>query len=385
METEQYDNLSADDKFYREEYIIEINKRLAQEYRASKGEDKLNDLYEIEQFAKERGLGRLVTMSDQGEPMLNVSGEVVAGLYDSKQAWQNDMKERQDFYGHVDDGGEEAGLLDYLAKKSQQPEYSDDAIVSWAEHEVTNGDMQRNIENRGVSCFDHIAYDSLFTGVDEGKKLTDIGKVELSQMLLDPTDEDMIQMDGKRYLTHFKKIVSKFAMDIDKEISDKAKEGRLTNDYLGDARELFDEFDEDSYQPGSYQLNDMGLAAVIQFYMETKPNDSKDGYYLDDFINDYNTKYNNEQKAYWRDIMHREQKYLDEIEKLGEELISGVTTGKVDLGPTGFLFDASVGRLRLKDAAVDAIGRYLSECQMSGKEFSLDDFVKGYNAGLYRS
>ena len=83
--------------------------------------------------------------------------------------------------------------------------------------------------------------------------------------------------------------------------------------------------------------------------------------------------------------MHREQKYLDEIEKLGEELISGVTTGKVDLGPTDSLFDASVGRLRLKDATVDAIGRYLSECQMSGKEFSLDDFVKGYNAGLYRS
>ena len=47
----------------------------------------------------------MVAMSNQGELKLNAYGEIVAGRYDDRKVWQEDVRRRQDFYNHASGDG----------------------------------------------------------------------------------------------------------------------------------------------------------------------------------------------------------------------------------------------------------------------------------------
>ena len=113
----------------------------------------------------------------------------------------------------------------------------------------------------------------------------------------------------------------------------------------------------------------------MQYTTDFKADDEREyDSLLDDFIESYNTRYSDEQKARWRAMARRERKgYDDRVAMFKELKLRDLQT----LGEAGTLVDANARGRR-------AIDRYLSECQADGKEASVDDFVEGYNAGKYR-
>lgn len=365
-----------------------IVKQFKQEFIANKGEDNLGDIVEIEQFARDKGLGRLIAFSDQGEPVLNAYGEIVSGWYDDRKAWQEDAERRQDFYDHANSDGYGPELLDYLAKKSGQPEYSTDKVVSWEEPKITKGDLQSNVKERGLTASDHIVYDSLFTGVNEDRKLTDLGRAGLAQELSNRTVDEIDQLGATGYISSFKANINQGVDYINEEISDMVEEKRLTDEYLGGARELLNT----GPRPGTYVLNTLGQIALSRFQVDFQPgNNDETEYSLDSFVNDYNTKYSDEQKANWRAMVQREQKYLNGVNTLVVELVDRIFENRTGLGEAGTLLDDPAktnlsrygAEARVSSFGILSIERYLSECQVDGREASVDDFVKGYNAGLY--
>ena len=364
-----------------------IVKQFKQEFIANEGEDNLGDVVKIEQFARDKGLGRLIDLSDQKEPVLNAYGEIVSGWYDDRKAWQEDAERRQDFYDHANSDGYGPELLDYLAKKSGQPEYSTDKVVSWEEPKITKGDLQSNVKERGLTVFDHIVYDSLFTGVNEDRKLTDLGRAGLAQELSNRTVDEIDQLGATGYIGSFKAAIDQGVDYINEEISDMVEEKRLTDEYLGGARELLDT----GSRPGTYVLNTLGQIALSQFHMDFQPDNYDEmEYSLDSFVNSYNTKYSDKQKANWRAMVQREQKYQNDVNTLVGELVDRIFENKTGLGDAGSLLDTANNLSRYGAEAnvtsdgIRSIERYLSERQVDGKEASVDDFIKGYNAGLYR-
>ncbi len=366
-----------------------IVKQFKQEFIANEGEDNLGDVVKIEQFARDKGLGRLIDLSDQKEPVLNAYGEIVSGWYDDRKAWQEDAERRQDFYDHANSDGYGPELLDYLAKKSGQPEYSTDKVVSWEEPKITKGDLQSNVKERGLTASDHIVYDSLFTGVNEDRKLTDLGRAGLAQELSNRTVDEIDQLGATGYIGSFKAAINQGVDYINEEISDMVEEKRLTDEYLGGARELLNT----GPRPGTYVLNTLGQIALSQFQVDFQPgNNDETEYSLDSFVNDYNTKYSDEQKANWRAMVQREQKYLNGVNTLVVELVDRIFENRTGLGEAGTLLDDPAktnlsrygAEARVSSFGILSIERYLSECQVDGREASVDDFVKGYNAGLYR-
>lgn len=371
----RFGSLSDREKRERSNYIWMIVQRFKREFAANKGKDKQDDSSAVKQFARDRGLARLVTMSDQGELKLNAYGEVVAGRYDDRKAWQEDIERRQGFYNHASGDGYGPELLDYLAKKSQQPEYSTDKIVSWEEPKITKGDLQSNIKERGLTTFDHVMYDSLFTSVNEDRRLTTIGRTRLAQDLSNHTIEQVDQMGAADYISSFRHNIYRKVDYINKEING-VKKARLTDGYLGGARELLDA----GHLPGTYALNTLGEIALAQYEIDSQSDDEME-LSLDDFVNSYNTKYSDEQKARWRAMAQREQKYLNDVSALAGELSRSISNNRAAMGDAASLFNAD---LVTTYDGLKSIKRYLSECQVDGREASVDDFVKGYNAGLYR-
>ena len=361
-----------------------IVKQFKQEFIANdnKDEDNFGYIGGIEQFARDKGLGRLIAFSDQDEPVLNAYGEIVSGWYDDRKAWQEDAERRRDFYDHANSDGYGPELLDYLAKKSGQPEYSTDKVVSWEEPKITKGDLQSNVKERGLTVSDHIMYDSLFTGVNEDRKLTDLGRTRLAQDLSHHTVDEIDQSGATGYISSFKADIDQGVDYINDQISDMAKEKRLTDEYLGGARELLDE----GPRPDTYVLNTLGQIALSQFDMDLRSdNDDEIGYFLgysldglDSFVNSYNTKYSYKQKANWRAMVQREQKYQNDVNTLARELENRMLENRTGLDDAASPLNTNIDWLRY------CIERYLSERQVDGNEASLDDFVKGYNAGLYR-
>ena len=370
----RFGSLSDREKRERSNYIWMIVQRFKREFAANKGKDKQDDSSAVKQFARDRGLARLVTMSDQGELKLNAYGEVVAGRYDDRKAWQEDIERRQGFYNHASGDGYGPELLDYLAKKSQQPEYSTDKIVSWEEPKITKGDLQSNIKERGLTTFDHVMYDSLFTSVNEDRRLTTIGRTRLAQDLSNHTIEQVDQMGAADYISSFRHNIYRKVDYINKEING-VKKARLTDGYLGGARELLDA----GHLPGTYALNTLGEIALAQYEIDSQSDDEME-LSLDDFVNSYNTKYSDEQKARWRAMAQREQKYLNDVSALAGELSRSISNNRAAMGDAASLFNAD---LVTTYDGLKSIKRYLSECQVDGREASVDDFVKGYNAGLY--
>ena len=370
----RFGSLSDREKRERSNYIWMIVQRFKREFAANKGKDKQDDSSAVKQFARDRGLARLVTMSDQGELKLNAYGEVVAGRYDDRKAWQEDIERRQGFYNHASGDGYGPELLDYLAKKSQQPEYSTDKIVSWEEPKITKGDLQSNIKERGLTTFDHVMYDSLFTSVNEDRRLTTIGRTRLAQDLSNHTIEQVDQMGAADYISSFRHNIYRKVDYINKEING-VKKARLTDGYLGGARELLDA----GHLPGTYALNTLGEIALAQYEIDSQSDDEME-LSLDDFVNSYNTKYSDEQKARWRAMAQREQKYLNDVSALAGELSRSISNNRAAMGNAASLFNAD---LVATYDGLKSIKRYLSECQVDGREASVDDFVKGYNAGLY--
>ena len=370
----RFGSLSDREKRERSNYIWMIVQRFKREFAANKGKDKQDDSSAVKQFARDRGLARLVTMSDQGELKLNAYGEVVAGRYDDRKAWQEDIERRQGFYNHASGDGYGPELLDYLAKKSQQPEYSTDKIVSWEEPKITKGDLQSNIKERGLTTFDHVMYDSLFTSVNEDRRLTTIGRTRLAQDLSNHTIEQVDQMGAADYISSFRHNIYRKVDYINKEING-VKKARLTDGYLGGARELLDA----GHLPGTYALNTLGEIALAQYEIDSQSDDEME-LSLDDFVNSYNTKYSDEQKARWRAMAQREQKYLNDVSVLAGELSRSISNNRAAMGNAASLFNAD---LVATYDGLKSIKRYLSECQVDGREASVDDFVKGYNAGLY--
>lgn len=273
-------------------------------------------------------------------------------------------------------------MLDYLAKKSQQPEYSDDEIVSWMEPMVTEGSMQSNVEERGHTGFNHIVYDSLFTGVDENRQLTSLGRFELARAGLEDTADKIAQL-GVRwkedYISHARDSYYNIESNILNEAFDRGNRGQLTSDYLGDAKELFPGYVDggsgDVSVEDQLESEDVRLAAIVQYATDLEANDEREyDSLLDGFIESYNTRYSDEQKARWRAMARRERKGYDDLVAMFKELkLRDLQT----LGEAGALIGANAKGSR-------AIDRYLSECQADGKEASVDDFVEGYNAGKYR-
>ncbi len=370
----RFGSLSDREKRERSNYIWMIVQRFKREFAANKGKDKQDDSSAVKQFARDRGLARLVTMSDQGELKLNAYGEVVAGRYDDRKAWQEDIERRQGFYNHASGDGYGPELLDYLAKKSQQPEYSTDKIVSWEEPKITKGDLQSNIKERGLTTFDHVMYDSLFTSVNEDRRLTTIGRTRLAQDLSNHTIEQVDQMGAADYISSFRHNIYRKVDYINKEING-VKKARLTDGYLGGARELLDA----GHLPGTYALNTLGEIALAQYEIDSQSDDEME-LSLDDFVNSYNTKYSDEQKARWRAMAQREQKYLNDVSALAGELSRSISNNRAAMGDAASLFNAD---LVTTYDGLKSIKRYLSECQVDGREAGVDDFVKGYNAGLY--
>ncbi len=372
----RFGSLSGKEKRERSNYIKRIVSQFKQELAANKGEDKQDDSSAVKQFARDRGLARLVTVSDQGELKLNAYGEVVAGWYDDGKAWQEDIERRQGFYNHASGDGYGPELLDYLAKKSQQPEYSTDKVVSWEEPKITKGDLQSNIKERGLTTFDHVMYDSLFTSVNEDRRLTTIGRTRLAQDLSNHTIEQVDQMGAADYISSFRHNIYRKVDYINKEING-VKRVRLTDGYLGGARELLDA----GHLPGTYALNTLGEIALAQYEIDSQSDDEME-LSLDDFVNSYNTKYSDEQKARWRAMAQREQKYLNDVSALAGELSRSISNNRAAMGDAASLFNAD---LVTTYDGLESIKRYLSECQVDGREASVDDFVKGYNAGLYHA
>ena len=370
----RFGSLSGKEKRERSNYIKRIVSRFKQEFAANRGEDKQGNLSAVKQFARDRGLARLVTMSNQGELKLNAYGEVVAGRYDDRKVWQEDVRRRQDFYNHASGDGYGPELLDYLAKKSQQPEYSIDKVVSWEEPKITKGNLQSNIKERGLTTFDHVMYDSLFTSVNEDRRLTTIGRTRLAQDLSNHTIEQVDQMGAADYISSFRHNIYRKVDYINKEING-VKKARLTDGYLGGARELLDA----GHLPGTYALNTLGEIALAQYEIDSQSDDEME-LSLDDFVNSYNTKYSDEQKARWRAMAQREQKYLNDVSALAGELSRSISNNRAAMGDAASLFNAD---LVTTYDGLKSIKRYLSECQVDGREASVDDFVKGYNAGLY--
>ena len=370
----RFGSLSGKEKRERSDYMERIVKQFKQEFIANKGEDNLGDVVKIEQFARDKGLGRLIAFSDQGEPVLNAYGEIVSGWYDDRKAWQEDAERRQDFYDHANSDGYGPELLDYLAKKSQQPEYSIDKVVSREEPKITKGNLQSNIKERGLTAFDHIIYDNLFTSVNEDRRLTTIGRTRLAQDLSNHTIEQVDRMGAADYISSFRHNIYRKVDYINKEING-VKKVRLTDEYLGGARELLDA----GHLPGTYALNTLGEIALAQYEIDSQSDDER-GLSLDDFVNSYNTKYSDEQKARWRAMAQREQKYLNDVSALAGELSRSISNNRAAMGNAASLFNAD---LVATYDGLKSIKRYLSECQVDGREASVDDFVKGYNAGLY--
>ncbi|RYC76219.1 hypothetical protein [Candidatus Nanoperiomorbus periodonticus] len=371
--------LSDKEKRERSDYMERIVKQFKQEFIANEGEDNLGDVVKIEQFARDKGLGRLIDLSDQKEPVLNAYGEIVSGWYDDRKAWQEDAERRQDFYDHANSDGYGPELLDYLAKKSGQPEYSTDKVVSWEEPKITKGDLQSNVKERGLTASDHIVYDSLFTGVNEDRKLTDLGRAGLAQELSNRTVDEIDQLGATGYIGSFKAAIDQGVDYINKEISDMVEEKRLTDEYLGGARELLGT----GSRPGTYVLNTLGQIALSQFHVDFQPgNNDETEYSLDSFVNRYNTKYSDKQKANWRAMVQREQKYLNDVNTLAREL--GDRIGRGDIANIDLNWSLYGDQFSVNSDVTQSIERYLSECQVDGKEASVDDFVKGYDAGLYR-
>ena len=370
----RFGSLSGKEKRERLNYIKRIVSRFKQEFAANRGEDKQGNLSAVKQFARDRGLARLVTMSNQGELKLNAYGEIVAGRYDDRKVWQEDVRRRQDFYNHASGDGYGPELLDYLAKKSQQPEYSIDKVVSWEEPKITKGNLQSNIKERGLTAFDHIIYDNLFTSVNEDRRLTTIGRTRLAQDLSNHTIEQVDRMGAADYISSFRHNIYRKVDYINKEING-VKKVRLTDEYLGGARELLDA----GHLPGTYALNTLGEIALAQYEIDSQSDDER-GLSLDDFVNSYNTKYSDEQKARWRAMAQREQKYLNDVSALAGELSRSISNNRAAMGNAASLFNAD---LVATYDGLKSIKRYLSECQVDGREASVDDFVKGYNAGLY--
>ena len=370
----RFGSLSGKEKRERSNYIKRIVSRFKQEFAANRGEDKQGNLSAVKQFARDRGLARLVTMSNQGELKLNAYGEIVAGRYDDRKVWQEDVRRRQDFYNHASGDGYGPELLDYLAKKSQQPEYSIDKVVSWEEPKITKGNLQSNIKERGLTAFDHIIYDNLFTSVNEDRRLTTIGRTRLAQDLSNHTIEQVDRMGAADYISSFRHNIYRKVDYINKEING-VKKVRLTDEYLGGARELLDA----GHLPGTYALNTLGEIALAQYEIDSQSDDER-GLSLDDFVNSYNTKYSDEQKARWRAMAQREQKYLNDVSALAGELSRSISNNRAAMGNAASLFNAD---LVATYDGLKSIKRYLSECQVDGREASVDDFVKGYNAGLY--
>ena len=371
----RFGSLSGKEKRERSNYIKRIVSRFKQEFAANRGEDKQGNLSAVKQFARDRGLARLVTMSNQGELKLNAYGEIVAGRYDDRKVWQEDARRRQDFYNHASGDGYGPELLDYLAKKSQQPEYSIDKVVSWEEPKITKGNLQSNIKERGLTAFDHIIYDNLFTSVNEDRRLTTIGRTRLAQDLSNHTIEQVDRMGAADYISSFRHNIYRKVDYINKEING-VKKVRLTDEYLGGARELLDA----GHLPGTYALNTLGEIALAQYEIDSQSDDER-GLSLDDFVNSYNTKYSDEQKARWRAMAQREQKYLNDVSALAGELSRSISNNRAAMGNAASLFNAD---LVATYDGLKSIKRYLSECQVDGREANVDDFVKGYNAGLYR-
>jgi len=371
----RFGSLSGKEKRERSNYIKRIVSRFKQEFAANRGEDKQGNLSAVKQFARDRGLARLVTMSNQGELKLNAYGEIVAGRYDDRKVWQEDVRRRQDFYNHASGDGYGPELLDYLAKKSQQPEYSTDKVVSWEESKITKGNLQSNIKERGLTAFDHIIYDNLFTSVNEDRRLTTIGRTRLAQDLSNHTIEQVDRMGAADYISSFRHNIYRKVDYINKEING-VKKVRLTDEYLGGARELLDA----GHLPGTYALNTLGEIALAQYEIDSQSDDEM-GLSLDDFVNSYNTKYSDEQKARWRAMAQREQKYLNDVSALAGELSRSISNNRAAMGNAASLFNAD---LVATYDGLKSIKRYLSECQVDGREANVDDFVKGYNAGLYR-
>ena len=370
----RFGSLSGKEKRERSNYIKRIVSRFKQEFAANRGEDKQGNLSAVKQFARDRGLARLVTMSNQGELKLNAYGEIVAGRYDDRKVWQEDVRRRQDFYNHASGDGYGPELLDYLAKKSQQPEYSIDKVVSWEEPKITKGNLQSNIKERGLTAFDHIIYDNLFTSVNEDRRLTTIGRTRLAQDLSNHTIEQVDRMGAADYISSFRHNIYRKVDYINKEINGVEKV-RLTDEYLGGARELLDA----GHLPGTYALNTLGEIALAQYEIDSQSDDER-GLSLDDFVNSYNTKYSDEQKARWRAMAQREQKYLNDVSALAGELSRSISNNRAAMGNAASLFNAD---LVATYDGLKSIKRYLGECQVDGREASVDDFVKGYNAGLY--
>lgn len=370
----RFGSLSGKEKRERSNYIKRIVSRFKQELAANRGEDKQGNLSAVKQFARDRGLARLVTMSNRGELKLNAYGEIVAGRYDDRKVWQEDVRRRQDFYNHANGDGYGPELLDYLAKKSQQPEYSTDKVVSWEEPKITKGNLQSNIKERGFTAFDHIIYDNLFTSVNEDRRLTTIGRTRLAQDLSNHTIEQVDQMGAADYISSFRHNIYRKVDYINKEING-VKKARLTDGYLGGARELLDA----GHLPGTYALNTLGEIALAQYEIDSQSDDEME-LSLDDFVNSYNTKYSDEQKARWRAMAQREQKYLNDVSALAGELSRSISNNRAAMGDAASLFNAD---LVTTYDGLKSIKRYLSECQVDGREASVDDFVKGYNAGLY--
>ena len=372
----RFGSLSDREKRERSNYIKRIVSRFKQELAANRGEDKQGNLSAVKQFARDRGLARLVTMSNRGELKLNAYGEIVAGRYDDRKVWQEDVRRRQDFYNHASGDGYGPELLDYLAKKSQQPEYSTDKVVSWEEPKITKGNLQSNIKERGFTAFDHIIYDNLFTSVNEDRRLTTIGRTRLAQDLSNHTIEQVDRMGAADYISSFGHNIYRKVDYINKEISG-VKKAQLTDEYLGGARELLDA----GHLPGTYALNTLGEIALAQYEIDSQSDDEME-LSLDDFVNSYNTKYSDEQKARWRAMAQREQKYLNDVSVLAGELSRSISNNRAAMGDAASLFNAD---LVTTYDGLKSIKRYLSECQVDGREASVDDFVKGYNAGLYHA
>ena len=266
-----------------------------------------------------------------------------------------------------------------MAKKSGQPEYSTDKVVSWEEPKITKGDLQSNVKERGLTASDHIVYDSLFTGVNEDRKLTDLGRAGLAQELSNRTVDEIDQLGATGYIGSFKAAIDQGVDYINKEISDMVEEKRLTDEYLGGARELLGT----GSRPGTYVLNTLGQIALSQFHVDFQPgNNDETEYSLDSFVNRYNTKYSDKQKANWRAMVQREQKYLNDVNTLAREL--GDRIGRGDIANIDLNWSLYGDQFSVNSDVTQSIERYLSECQVDGKEASVDDFVKGYDAGLYR-
>ena len=131
-----------------------------------------------------------------------------------------------------------------------------------------------------MTVFDHIVYDSLFTGVNEDRKLTDLGRTRLVRDLFNHTVDEIDQSGATGYISSFKAVIDRNVSYINERISDMVKEKRLTDEYLGGAKELLDT----GSRPGTYVLNTLGQIAFSQFHMDVQF-DYKIDYSLDSFIN----------------------------------------------------------------------------------------------------